>query len=606
MQLVSANYNPYADIIKADASVEFSLIATNASKVASSSGSTPTPYTSIAQTHNEIIRNSLKLASFEPDIWLLDGSFTLPSRNGGNGETGWFSEAMSDANGNINVSLTYNFATSQNSAGFTLVFDTRSGEVASDFTVTTYHDSSVISSIAINGNESTKVFFDLQSYGYNKVVVNFKKTSRPYRRVRLTEFIFGQTVKFDGSSIKDMRIVREVAQYGEKLPASMMRITIDNSDNSYNVLNPFGVYRFLQEGQGLTASLFINGEAVEMGKFYFESATANDDALTATIVAYDLFWRLDKTVYNKGTTGTWTALQAIQAILADAGLSVTLDINATAGARTVQKCIPQNTTHREALRMVAQAARMSLYFNREGALVGVDRYAAWSRTNNAVLSLDKMIGFGNGQDNGLINTVTTRQRDEYSGITSEYSANNVIPGEPIQTRLVQNPVAPKDTTMALYVLNESGYRNRYTLPVQGNPALDLLDTIDIQNAYGDTDHCRLLKIETTYDGAITDSIVAIAELRTPPLLNVANVSGGVRLEWQRVPGAAEYQILYALKNATSWSSAAYVSGDTVDYVIPSSLLTSGSEYRFTVRCITRNHAYYTSNYDTKGLSIVKG
>lgn len=604
MQPVSANYSPYADIIHADASVEFSLIATNASKVASATGSAATPYTSIAQTHNEIIRNSLKLASFETNLWALDGTFQLPRRNGGNGETGWFSEAMSDANGNIDVSLTYNFSVPQNSAGFTLVFDTRSGECASDFTVTTYNGSSVVSSIAITGNEESKVFFDLQSYGYNKLIVRFTKTSKPYRRIRLTEFIFGQTVKFDGSKIKELRIVRETSQYGEKLPSSMLRITIDNSDNSYNVLNPFGVYRFLQEGQGLTASLFINDEPVEMGKFYFESANANDDALTATIVAYDLFWRLDKSVYNKGTTGTWTALQAIQDIISDAGLSITLDINATAGARTVQKCIPQNTTHREALRMVAQAARMTLWFNRDGVLVGTDRYTTWERTNNASLNLNRMIGFGNGSDKGRINSVTVRQRDEYQNITTDTSASDIVSGEPNQPLLVQNPLVVSNQNVAWYVLNENAYRIRYALPVQGNPALDLLDTIDISNAYGETDHCKLMKLETIYDGSIVDNIIAVAELRTPKLLNITKQSNGVKVEWQRVPGAASYRVFYRQKGASSWTTAGEVTGDIVSYVVPSSNFVSGIEYQFTVRCIAKNKGIYTSYFDTKGLSVV--
>lgn len=603
MQPVSANYNPYADIIHADASVEFSLIATNASKVASATGSAATPYTSIAQTHNEIVRNSLKLASFEDNLWLLDGTFQLPSKTKSNGETGWFSNAMSNASSVINVSLTYNFATPQNSAGFTLVFDTRTGECASDFTVTTYMDGTIISSIAITGNEDSKVFFDLQSYGYNKIVVNFTKTSKPRRRVRLTEFIFGQTVKFDSSTIKELRIVRETSQYGEKLPASMLRLTIDNSDNSYNVLNPFGVYRFLQEGQGLTTSLFINGEPVEMGKFYFESATANDDALTATIVAYDLFWRLDKTTYNKGTTGTWTALEAIQDILSDAGLDITLDINATAGARTVQKCVPQNTTHREALRMVAQAARMSLWFNREGVLVGTDRYVAWNRTKNAVISPNNMTSFGSGADKGGVNRVVVRQRDEYSGITTDMSASGIVTGEPKQELLVQNPLAVNNSGVANYVLIENTYRIRYSIPVQGNPALDLLDTIDIQNAYGETDHCRLLKIETIYDGSIVDNILAMAELRTPKLLNITKRTDGVFLEWQRVPGAAEYAVFYRQKGSSSYTRVAYVSGDVVNYLFPASLFISGITYDFTVRPVARNHAYYTGYTNSKGLSV---
>lgn len=600
MQTVSASYNPYVPEIVTDASVEFSLIDVDASKVASSSGSAAVDFTSIAQTHNDIIRNTLKIADFETNLWALDGSFVLPSTQG-NGETGWFSNAISNSSGTINVSLTYNFSTPQSSAGFTVIFDTRSGECASDFSVTTYNGSTIIGTVSITGNEESKVFVDLPSYGYNKVVIRFTKTSKPYRRVRLTELVFGQTVKFTSDKIKEMRILREASRYGEKLPASMLQITIDNSDAAYNVLNPTGIYRYLQEGQGLTASITLNGEVIDMGKFYFETASANNDALTATITAYDLLWRLGKSTYNKGTTGTWTVQQAVDDILADAGLSnVTTNIPEENGSILINKCIPLNTTHRDALRMVSQCSKSTFYIDRQGVLVAKD----WTFINSvASIKPSNMRGFGDGIDIGMINRVELRQDNSFAGTSTLLSAHNENAGEPLQALTITNPLPTSNIGTATRILNRCTYRNIYTIPVQSNPALDLLDPIRLENTFGVNERCILLKTETVYDGSIMDNITAIAWLPTPKLLSVSNVADGVKVEWQRVAGAAEYRIYYKPPGG-SWTTAGYTNGTVVSYVVTG--LQPNTEYTFSVRCITRDHGTNTSYYDTKGLTITTG
>lgn len=318
MQATSSVWNPYADEITPNATVQFELIDVDAAEVASAAANVAgLSFTDITQTHDEITQNSLKLATLAPDQWKLDGTWILPRKEKTNGETGWWSSAQSNAAGNftVNPTLTYTFNTPQSSDGFTIVFDTKAEEVAADFTVNTYDTSgTLIAGAAVSGNTDVIRIVECPSLNYSKVKVAFSRTAKPYRRVRVTEVVFGYLQQFTKDKIVNMKITWESALYMQNLATSKLSVTIDNSDKAYNVLNPEGIYKFLQQGQGINTMLALDGESINMGRYYFESATANDDALTATITAYDLLYRLDQGKCNIGATGTWTAAQAVAAV----------------------------------------------------------------------------------------------------------------------------------------------------------------------------------------------------------------------------------------------------------------------------------------------------
>lgn len=504
MQGTSANYAPYVDEIRTDALIEFELIDVDAAKVAGATATEPAAeFTKLPQVHNNITQNSMKLATFERNLWALDGSFSLPNRVD-NLETGYFSGGLSDQYGNCNIEITFSFDEPQSSDGFTVIFDTKAEEVADSFTITTFDGSNnIIGTMETTGNEDVICYVGLQSKNYRKVTIRFTKTAKPYRRIRLTEFVFGRVQQFKGRQIKDMRVTYESGVYMENMPASSLRFTIDNSDRGYNVLNPTGIYAFLQEGQGVNASISINGESVNMGRFYFAEAAANDDALTATVVAYDLLWRLDNTTCTIGTTGTWTLAEAVAAVVANSGVEMPINIPAEIGARVIGKAIPSKASHREALRMIAQAGRTVLYFNRIGELKAKDY--TWNEAVDAVTGRN-MRSWGDAKDTGLINRVVLTAENEYTKTKVEYIADDRQPGEPLQVLEVANPLATQDT--ANWILQCKKHRNQYNVPVQANPARDIGDCISIANVYGYSDNAVITKQETAYTGAIIDTITA--------------------------------------------------------------------------------------------------
>lgn len=509
MQATSSVWNPYADEITPNAAVQFELIDVDAAEVASAAANVAgLSFTDITQTHDEITQNSLKLATLAPDQWKLDGTWILPRKEKTNGETGWWSSAQSNAAGNFTVNpiLTYTFNTPQSSDGFTIVFDTKAEEVAADFTVSTYDASgTLIAGAAVSGNTDVIRIVECPSLNYSKITVTFTRTAKPYRRVRVTEVVFGYLQQFTKDKIVNMKITWESALYMQNLATSKLSVTIDNSDKAYNVLNPEGIYKFLQQGQGINTMLALNGESINMGRYYFESATANDDALTATITAYDLLYRLDQGKCNIGATGTWTVAEAVAAVIADSGEEIKTDIPAAIGARVIRKCIPPDTTHREALRLIAQAAMMHIYIDRLDRLTAKDIDFGQSVDE---LTADTMTTWGNAKDTGLINKVTVEVADEYAGGDPIiYTATNQQAGEPLQLLEISNPLA-NSQEVAKWILKLVGNRNQYTITSQGNPARDLADCVSIESVYGTHDKAAVIKQEINLSGSLLDSITA--------------------------------------------------------------------------------------------------
>lgn len=509
MEDTSARWAPYVAERQVGAMIEFELIDVDAAKVASAAASVEgVAFTDIAQTHDEITQNSLKIATLEDNLWCLDGSWQLPKKNGINGETGWWSEKVSGVWGSFSNSiwssdgplLTFTFSEPQSSDGFTIVFDTKANEVAAAFKIKTYSaDGTLINTASVSGNSETIVIVDCPSLNYSKMTVEFTRTAKPYRRVRVTEVVFGYLQQFDKSKIVNMQVDFEGSMAMSNLASGKIAVTIDNSDKAYNVLNPEGVYKFLQDGQGINAAYSINGESVSMGRFYFDNATANDDALTATIVGYDKVYQLDQALCSISGSGSWTVAEAVAAVIADSGVELAIDIPSEIGQRTVGKAIPANSTHREVLRLIAQAGMTHIFINRLDVLTAKD-YDISAAVD--VLDGTNMTTWGEAKDTGRINTVTVTVSEDVV-----YTATNKTADEPLKVLAVTNPLATSQE-VAEWILEMAGYRYEYSLKSMGNPAGDVGDCIEVANVYESREKAIAIRESYSYNGALRANIKA--------------------------------------------------------------------------------------------------
>ena len=91
--------------------------------------------------------------------------------------------------------------------------------------------------------------------------------------------------------------------------------------------------------------------------------------------------------------------------------------------------------------------------------------------------------------------------------------------------------------------------------------------------------------------------VAKSSLATPKISKAESVYGGVKLTWNKVNGAAKYRVYY--KGRKGWTrmvdttSTSYIDKD----------VSSGRNYTYTVRCISKDGKKFTSGYDSKGKTV---
>ena len=289
MQSVSAAFAPYADTRSIALRVKFGLV-----DVAAAGDATPTANESNAVAQLPQILNGAetiggKYATLEHNQFLLDGTMELFPDNPSAVQMGWWSAQQSGIDGTFATkpTLTFTFTQNHSSMGFTVIFDNKADQYCTDFTIKTYDASNVlITSKEITGNKQAECAVSLKTDNYRKMVIEFAKTNHPLRFVRVAQVLFGIVQKHTADNSSEAEIIYEIDPTSQTLPANEFTITIDNQDRRYNLINPDGIYRFLQQGQSLDVEIGIGGEFVNMGRYYYNKSTSADNNITAQITGY--------------------------------------------------------------------------------------------------------------------------------------------------------------------------------------------------------------------------------------------------------------------------------------------------------------------------------
>lgn len=507
MQQTPEGYIPYPDSRKVELSFSFGVISPEAAELAIPSSSPQSAVSQISQTIDEREEMSGKYATLETNIWILDGSMNIYPGE----QIGWQTEAISDGDGAFleNQWIEFSFPEEQNSYGFTLIFDnTMPDDLPLQVNTTTYNaEGEQIGSVATIPIDFVHII-NLQTVDYTKVRFEFPGTVIPNRRVRICGVRFGIEYVYDSRNTSLVTVRQSVSPWAESLPSSEIDATIDNSYKLYNMINPEGIYAYLQDGQYMEWTISIDGISVYMGRSYFTSAESEDGGLTATVTFNDRILAMDDTEYNGGQSGTWTLSEAISSILENSGTGMTAVYEEGLANVIIGKCVPQKTSSREAIRLCAQAAMCTCYVDRNNQIhfirpVITQAAEIWTRNiqrNDAQIKVGK-----------AYNTVKLTVRDEYLEAPEDviYTASNAEADDFERAYEVQNPLVNDGEAVAQWILSWVERRTSYNVSVRGNPALDLLDTVQIDDIYNTNGFAILTKLNLTYDGGLSCEAEAI-------------------------------------------------------------------------------------------------
>lgn len=332
----------------------------------------------LEQLTNRVRKTQGALASFEPGRWKLDGSFVIPPAPDElpEAEVGWWSDSLCDADGYFNPAegVVITCGALYNAAGLTITFDPVAGEYARDFTVTVYGEfDAIIHQETVTDNDKSVYMVETNLPRFYRVELSITRWNQGYRRVKMLEVDFGFVEDYGENNLVQLSLITELDPTGGTLPAGELRFQLDNSDKRFNILNPTGLYYFLQERQRVTVEMGVEVdsnqlETVAAGTYYLTEWKSDEGALTASFTARDAIDRLAQGNYRKGRLATMSAHDLAAEIIEDAGLSINYTIDPALEAVQLSACVPI-MGHRDALQLVAAASRAVVRVNSQGRIV---------------------------------------------------------------------------------------------------------------------------------------------------------------------------------------------------------------------------------------------
>jgi hypothetical protein len=327
--------------------------------------------------------------------------------------------------GNIQEAL-YTFTADHSSIGISITFDKLAGVVAEDFTIQALDSSDVeIDSISVTGNTSSVYVWNQTLDDYRKIKISVTKMSEGYRRLRITEVDFGIIETYEGDTLINMNVLEEVDPTSSEVTTNEMKFTIENQDKRFDILNPTGIYSYLQRKQQIFGYIGIEistdtFEYVPCGVYYLSDWQSDRGTLTASFTARDILEQLGESLYRKATTSNITLKNLIDDIMSDAGVTdYTLDSSLT--SITVKGYIPI-VSHREALQMCAVAGECIIYSDRDGTI----QIKPVSASDTGVtIGLDNMYNSPKINLDKLINTIEVNNYT-FTSLASEQLYNGTI------------------------------------------------------------------------------------------------------------------------------------------------------------------------------------
>ncbi len=218
---------------------------------------------------SETITEFPRVATFERDLWKLDGSVRFREDND---KFGYWSNSMSLSDGTFatNPKLTINFSINVETSGLILRFDNAVEELNIKWT----KDETTVDEILIEGNEDKVITLQKEEVEiYNKLEITFLKTKEPYRYIKLYDIEYGMVKVIPEDEIVSGTVINDMNLVSSELTISTLDLTVYSDDAEFNLLNPTGLYLLLKDNQPF--EVYQNGELYSV--FYLKDWSTIDN-----------------------------------------------------------------------------------------------------------------------------------------------------------------------------------------------------------------------------------------------------------------------------------------------------------------------------------------
>jgi hypothetical protein len=476
---------------------------------------------------------SYKFATFERDYFKLDGSFNIPPTTNADGlEFGWWSDNLSGEDGVFFVKPVMELSLSEpiTSAGFSISFDTNTGEYATHFSIDAYNEAGVlIHSERVTDNDSDVYNLQKPIENYKRIVITIDKWIASYRRARIAEVDFGIIKVYSGENLISLKIVEEMDLLTNVVPSNELSFVVDNSDKIFNILNPDRLHEYIKENMKIEAKIGLQLEPnqdlyeyIKMGRFYLTEWTVDEGAMTVSIVGRSIFNSLEKLSYSRllQSTNLYDLAEDIfsQANITDYKIDEKLKEVNTSG-------FTEPINMREALQLIAITGQSVIKEDRNGIItlerfeplkessgyityVGPNNYVGMTTPQVVNDYTFKVIDFDNAFEipkvslNQSVFALKFKIHDHTLEEPYEFTVLNSDETEG-ETYEINNPLINSEALaieIAEWMIREYSIKIDYVANWRQNPALECGEIIAIENEFDEKKKARITKQEFEFSG----------------------------------------------------------------------------------------------------------
>ena len=461
--------------------------------------------------HNIALSDNASISRYstgEPNLTVLDGSCSIVPSSPPYGTTGFLSAEIFDDSSHPVIRLELPIENKSSIPGVSICWSTAFNEYATDFSVSAYLGAKKLKTVTVNGNKSIRSDVEVELSGFDAVELEVLKWCLPDRRVRVEQVKIGRYLVFDKTKILSYSHSSARDPISGQLSQESISFSLDNSDRTWDSVNPQGIYKYIYERQPVTVryGMDVDGKAewVSGGMFFLSEWSVPANSIEASFQARDAFLYLSSTKYTGRKYGTLYEMcyDALELLEAD---EITFDISDELKDYSTDITSDESTYHNsDILQLAANAAGMALYQTRDGVIKINRVYGA--DTSNPVLDIPVLNNYSWPEitfAQNMLNVVTTA-----GGVTYAYPES---PSGKGVSQTLSNVMLTKDIlAKSRNALTESygvlSNRRKASLTYRASPTIDALDMVKIHHQFNYDAVLLATNVKYTFNGCFKGTV----------------------------------------------------------------------------------------------------
>lgn len=447
-------------------------------------------------------KSLVRYGTGEPNLCVLDGSCKVVPASAPYGNAGFVSAKIVSTSNHPILRATFPSKITSTLPGITVVWSSIFNEYATSFKVTSYLETKALNSVTVTGNKSIFSEAEIELSGFDAIEVEVLGWCISNRKARVEQLRIGQYLIFDKTKILSYSHTSSRDPISGQLSQDSISFSLDNSDRTWDSVNPQGIYKYIYERQPVSVryGMDVDGtvEWVNGGKFFLSEWSVPSNSLEAKFSARDSFLYLMATTYTGRKYGTLYEMcyDALELLEAD---GITFDLSAELKDYSADISSDGSSyKNSDILQLAANAAGMALYQTRDG-----------------VITIKRAYEFGSGtdvKDITLLNNYSwpeiTFAQNLLNVTTSVGGKNYAYPENPsgrgVSQSLSNALLSESTLAKARNALTESysvlSNRRKATLEYRASPTTDALDFVKIHHQFDYSATLLLTSASYTFNG----------------------------------------------------------------------------------------------------------